>query len=143
MLLNGDQHELGQYVRDVADEMNLRDWTLEVHVRPQDELDEYQASCAVVHLRSYAIISFLDEWPTWTPGRLRQVTCHELLHCHTEKITTVVVHLRERMSVAASQLAERTYRAALEYAVDDIATAWAETLPLPVKDEPKRKKRKG
>ncbi len=132
-LLNGDVHELWVYVRHMADLCGLRDWTVQTLVKSPEDMDELAGSCMVWYLRKSAQISLERGWEEWTPERLREVVCHELLHCHIEQITTHVRHLRGRLSTEAAELANETYSGAMEHAVDGIATAWAVSLPLPVK----------
>lgn len=134
MILDGDKDALGLYVRDIADMMGLRDWTLILAVRPESEMDECAGTCAVHYGRKMATITFAEGWEDRDPEDMRQLTAHELVHCHTEQMTTVVAHLRQFITDSkVSEFAEETYRVAMEHAVDGIARSWAESLPLPVK----------
>lgn len=134
-LLHGDADRLSAYLRTIADLCGLRDWVFEVFVLPGRDLAEHAGTCAVFYGRQRARIEIAEDWPHWTPRGLRQTVVHELIHCHIQQITTVFDHVRSQLADQVSTMSEMTYRVAMEHAVDGIATAWAETLPLPVKEK--------
>lgn len=83
MILNGDRDELGRYVRDLADEMGLRDWYLGVHEGDVTDTD-HGAECDVTYGQKHANISFRGDWPHWEADEVRRLAVHELIHCHIE-----------------------------------------------------------
>lgn len=141
MILNGDHHELGQYVREIADLCGLRDWTVRVDVATAD--DNHAGECAVTYGRKFGTVRLAEDWASEEPDTVRQTVVHELLHMHTEPIFWAVNNAQDVLGTATFTVLEGGVRDALEVAIDGIATAWAETLPLPVKAEPTRKTRKG
>lgn len=114
------------YLRDLADLMGLRDWTVSVHRDPPD--DEHQASCHAVYGRKMAQIQLSENFLESVPDRQRQTLVHELMHAHFGPLN----HLMR------SELTDPGYRAfmlSLEYAIDGIAEEWAKRLPLPPEAE--------
>lgn len=131
-VLKGDRDELGKYVRDMADEMGLRDWTIVLsHAEPDD--DDHGAECDVTYGRKLATITFRDDWVQWDAERIRQLVAHELLHVHTWPMEQRLCDLKDLIGESAYTVASLAFRDALEHAVDGIATEWAATLPLPIK----------
>lgn len=129
--LDGDLHRLGNYVRAMADEMGLRDWYLHI---PADQPTDmtHGAECDVTYGQKVATITFRDDWPTWGADRLRSLVTHELIHCHTWEMEQRIADLRDTLGGPTYELYSLGFRHAHERAVDGIARAWAETLPLPI-----------
>ena len=119
------------YIGLLASLMGLANWTIFRSDEPPSSRDAV-ASMEPIHGRYYAILRigdyFLDRE---SPSEKRNTVVHELLHAHLS-------HLQK---IAEDNLDDRVFPQfllALEYAVDGMAKAWAERLPLP--PEPRRKK---
>jgi hypothetical protein len=81
-----DRKELGRYIRAVADEMGLRDWTFNVVIGdPTADLpgvDYALASIECVDGRKYAVITFHEATRAEPPERLRDTCWDEGLVVH-------------------------------------------------------------
>lgn len=146
MVLNGDRDELGRYVRHVADLCGLRDWHLVIAHKPieqsRDDTDHWDlAYCAVTYGRKKATIGFAEDWAAWSESDLRMVVTHELVHCHVEPMRWALNNVKSVTGPGIYEVISDAFSDAMELAVDAIATAWAETLPLPeIRATTKRKK---
>jgi len=65
------------------------------------------------------------------PKGQRQTLVHELVHCHLERVRLSSLNWTGPLGKKATQMAVDEVHDHIEFAVDAIATAWAETLPLP------------
>lgn len=133
MIFNGDRDELGKYVREMADLCGLRDWTVRVDMDPCDE--DNAGECRVIYGRKYGIVRVSHDWAEKPPEELRNTIIHELLHMHCEPMMWAVNNVQVPLGSVAFGILDGSFRDALEVAVDSIATAWAETLPLPITGE--------
>lgn len=113
------------YVRDIADRLRLRDWTIRVmDDEPEDK--DAAASCQCIYGRKLANIrlagSFLDD----EPAEQRHTVVHELLHCH----------LDDAYWFAYGQLpgdggTREAFVRFFEKGIDGLADAISPLLPLP------------
>lgn len=131
-------HQLiAEYVRDLANRMELRDYSLLVSIAEEDRPDdEERNACAIFTIgRRYVFIWFDPNYVARaTPQELRQTAVHELIHCHFQPAREVAINA----VVAAFKKPGRTallgtYENAQEYGVDAIAEALAPFMPLPPK----------
>lgn len=134
MILDGDRQALGEYVRDVADMMGLRDWTVGIASDPPDDSDA-NAKVDVPFGRRCAMIAFAPIWAERDPEGLRQTVVHELLHCHLWTLDQRHCDLHSVLKESTYAIHHLAHHEALEIAIDSIAQAWAQTLPLPVKSK--------
>lgn len=132
MIFDGDRDELVRYVREMADMMGLRDWMVGIADDPPP--DDANAQVDVPFGRRCAMIRFSSAWSNRDPEELRQTVAHELVHCHIWSLEQRICDIASLVGSDTRNLAENVYRETMELAVDAIATAWAETLPLPVKE---------
>lgn len=125
---------LGGYMRDLADIMGLRDWTISLeHAPPSSEPHDghkVQGECAVNYGRKSATISICPDWPEDDPEEVRRVVVHELLHCHVEPVQWAFNNAANRLGFEAGSVAREAFTDAFEVAIDGIAVAWAESLPM-------------
>lgn len=145
MILGGDRNQLGAYIREIANLMGLRDWRLVLADEPPQtadaddmlrrEDDTAGAYVEVIYGRKLATVSIASTWPQWDPEELRVVVVHELVHCHVEPMRWAFNNVRSITPQTMYQVMYEAFRDAMEPSVDGIATAWAETLPLPIRDE--------
>jgi hypothetical protein len=121
------------YVRCLADEMGLRDWTVHVLDDPPDDRRKVaEADC--VYGRKRINISLSDQFfrldSEKGPDGQRQTLVHELIHAHLAPM-----HLLLHRILPDAQW--EAYQLPMEYAVDGMAEGWARHLPLPSAVEPK------
>ncbi len=123
-----NRHWLEPYVRDMADRMGLRDWKITILDEPSDD-DAAGGQCDLVYGRKVADLKI--RVPS-APEELRHVVVHELLHCHAALLDWNANSIEKALSPQAFDLWHYGFEDAQEIMIDGIATAWAETLPLPV-----------
>jgi hypothetical protein len=134
-----DRKELGRYVRCVADDMGLRDWTLKVDTtgkikrsKKGADGEEWGATCAPIPGRKYATITFADDRRDDDLDDLRQTVVHELVHCHFYGLWDTL--RRDTLDLIDSQQTYDTLIAGverhMEYGVDAVAEAIAPRMPL-------------
>lgn len=141
MIFDGDTGELRRYIRHLADLMGLRDWWFELVIEPlaRDEPDMpssmplAQIDCAFG--RKYAKITFVPGWESGGPEQVRMVAVHELVHAHLSLMGWIADNVHDAIGNIAFNVFRSSLHDAEELAVDAIATAWAERLPLPIRDE--------
>lgn len=133
MILNGDRGELGKYVRELADVMGLRDWTITMRDEPCSE--DCAADIQVTYGRKFASIRFDPDWASEKPETLRATCIHELLHCHLKPTEWALNNAQSALGMLAFGVLSGAYEDALEVAIDGIANEWANTLPLPIRQE--------
>ncbi len=122
---------LNRYVGQLADLMGLSEWRLRLG---DDDADQGNgADVSVIYGMQSATIRFDPEWPDWEPEQLRHYTAHELIHCHTERIDWAVQNIKDGLGHIGWNIFSLSFKDAEEQAIDNIAWAWAQTLPLPVK----------
>lgn len=137
-LMDGDLHVLAEYVREIADKMGLRDWTIHVRQEPVDDSDAC-ADIEIIQGRRSAFLRFDSGWSIGKKEELRNTVIHELLHAHTKPMQWVVNSTQDLLGIPVFSVINNAYSDAEEIAIDSIATAWAEALPLPRTDRSKGK----
>lgn len=132
-IFDGDRDKLLQYIRLIADLCGLKDWEYELDEEPP----ESESADAAIHNwygQRHAQIRLHPKWPDWTPERLRSRIVHELVHSHLHCLEEIVSNLKSTLGEPAYNVASNFFGDLLETATDDIAVAWARTLPLPSAD---------
>lgn len=118
-----------QYVARLANLMGLEGWTFEVQGDPCDK--DNMAEIDAVYGQRFAKVYLSQDWHTFSPELLRDTLVHELVHAHFAPMSELSHDLLD----AAAKKHAKTAKAALSYMeeriVDQIACAWARTLPLP------------
>lgn len=129
-LTNADTNALGHYVGTLAEHMGLWDWTIILDTNPPDgEADTY-AQIKPTFGQRRARLRFAENVRTWPPDRLRRVVVHELVHCHLDRMDTVYNDVARELGPQARRIADATWESEIEDATDNIAEAWARTLPM-------------
>lgn len=141
-VLKGDRDQLGEYLRELADLMGLRDWYLTMsHEEPVD--DTHGAECAVTYGQKAATITFREDWSTWGVEEVRRLAVHELIHCHMESMQWSLNNVKHLVGVTAFNVIGDAFVDSMEVAIDGMAREWAKMLPLPIKKKAdKTRKRK-
>lgn len=120
---------LGRYVRWIANELELRDWTITIDDDPCDEAFAARVECT--EGRKHATISFNERFTTYAPEDQRQTIVHELVHAHLAVCWRMVqTDLVNPLGHEGYGFFCDSYRRAQEYAVDAIADALAKHMPL-------------
>ena len=113
-----------EYVREVANRMELRDWWLFLSHEPANEGCNAQIQC--VRARKSATIRIAPDFHLWSREDQRQTIVHELVHCHFAPFFNVVYRILPKK-------ARELFEEAVEYAVDPLADVIAKGMPLPPK----------
>jgi hypothetical protein len=109
------------------------------HISIEDEPPEDDGPATTWRSNQYnnARLYFGD--PGGDMEELRRSVVHEILHLLTRDWDEAAEALEDQLSPAAWSLASKRLDHEREQAVEAIAGAWAESLPLPVPKEKRRK----
>lgn len=119
------------YIGELAELMGLKDWAIEVNETPIN-VPEQNAHMECVYGRRLGVLRLNVAWPARKPEAQRQSLVHELVHCHLDALCQLVESdIQGVLGQQAYDLLFKAHRRTLEYAVNDIARAWAASLPLP------------
>lgn len=124
----------GQYVRDRADNLGLRDWTFTLKHVALDPDDDALAMIETTYGRRFATITLGYHFHTEKPEIQRHTVVHELLHVWFDQVELPV---REGEAIwalvgkPAGKVLFHQVRNAVEHGVDAIATAISDGFPLP------------
>lgn len=121
----------GLYVRHIANQLGLRDWTITLMHDFAD--DDCMAQVHCIHARKVANIRFATDFHTYTPEQVRHTVVHELTHCHTTHMDKLIEAQSGPLGLQAYEQLCNAWNLAHEYAVDGIADALSMLLPLPNK----------
>jgi len=125
-----DRRELERYVRWVADEMELRDWTIEVSSEPPGR-DDAIATMQPVDGRKLAVMRLCPGFRDREAEDQRHTIVHEILHCHFAAADHAVENdLEGLLGKPADGIFYEAFRRSLEYGIDATAAAVAKHLPL-------------
>lgn len=124
-----DRKALGEYVRTIADAMELRDWHIDLMHDPCE--DEALASISATYGRKRASISFNRSFRDLAPDVQRRTVAHELVHLHLEPACDIVkADLVELLGRPADTVLWLGFKRQIEYGVDALSDAVAKHLPL-------------
>ncbi len=132
-LTSKQRAKLGPYVRDIADLMNLRDWTFQVMHEPIHSSAPHAATITTLYGRHFAHINFAADFATYDPEEQREIVVHELLHCSFSSANALPPRIGDILGLAAAEVLAVFLHEKVELGVDRIANAWAKTMPLPPK----------
>lgn len=125
-----DRDALCGYIREIADQIELRDWTFSLADHP-DEDHETGARIDVTYGRKQAAITLGPDWETFPPEERRQHVVHELIHCHLMPIQWTVNSVQTSLGLTAFEVLNGCLKDNIELATDAIAGALAKHFPLP------------
>lgn len=135
-LMKLSREELGfwaSYMQHLANRMGLSEWELSVNKDTSLDLDEVTAQCKISTSRHAACIGLSRHFIKDASDYERRVTMvHELLHCHLYQI-------EQHLSLAFPEYPQKNHVVLLqaeisrsvEFAIDDMAVAWAKQFPTP------------
>ena len=112
----------GPYVRDVADQMQLRDWFFALMDKPSKK--GLAATLQPVWGRRYAALWLAKDFHKQAPEKQRHTIVHELIHAHFAAMDNP---LQRGMKPSAVGF----YVSAMEYGIDAMADIVAPFMPLP------------
>lgn len=129
---------LGEYLRDLADKLELRDWTVNVEIGkpdtpPRADGKQWGASSESTPGRKQVTVTFPPDVTEWDLDELRQTAAHELVHAHLAPLMEMIrIDLREHLGWPTYSLFCDGTTRWLEFAVE----AWADTVSkhLPLLD---------
>jgi hypothetical protein len=130
--------ELDRYVRYCADVMGLRDWQINVlDERPEEpdtaDPDKFQAIASMTPITGRRIGNFrmLEDLHEHPREEIRVTVAHELIHCHfAHLVETNRIGLLNLLGQQSYDIHMSHFVLITEHAIDAIAHAWAEFLPL-------------
>ncbi len=132
-----DRKALRSYCRDLADKLELRDWWVSTRVGDvggsQDRYDgkTWGASSESVPGQKHVKLTFDPDCRNWDRRDLRQTVAHELIHAHLAPMVEMTrVDLAPHLGQQAYELYDAAFTRHLEFAVDALADAVTEHLPL-------------
>src|SRR6266542_2735122 len=138
--------ELAQYGRTIADAMGMRDWTTTFLSESPTDAEHgltasdglvIQADSIVPPGRALAIIRLSGNlWWTEDLDHLREVICHELLHCRLWPYNRIVDTVRGTLAQQTYDVWNEARRHAEEEVVNALAAGWCVTLPLALPPSP-------
>jgi hypothetical protein len=127
-MLQKDRKALGEYIRWVADRMELRDWEFKLEHEPAAE--DCDAEIRITYGRKLALIYFNSGFREYDAARQAHTVAHEPVHCHLEPACNMVQNdLEKHLSRQADQLFWDAFKRQIEYGVDSLASAIAKSLP--------------
>jgi hypothetical protein len=116
-------------MRWIADEIELRDWTITLADEPCDS--DYTAKINCIEGRKHAVIAFNPEFREMDPDDQRQTIIHELVHAHHAICWRMVQSdLIQPLGQETYNIFADSYRRGMEYCVDAVADALAKHMPL-------------
>lgn len=128
-LTKKERRALGLYVREIADRIELRDWTIAIAHAPCD--DHLEANINVTPGTRHATISFHPDTDERSAAELRETVVHELIHAHIDVCWKMVqTDLAEALGKPTYYVFCDAYRRNMELSVDGLAKALAKHMPL-------------
>lgn len=123
---------LGRYLRDIADQLELRDWTVTHRWSQEPANPNHGADNECIYGQKVVIIRFRYGFENWDPVEQRATIVHELMHA-TRAATWDQVRgdLDGVLGRQADELFTAAYGRQMEYEVEALAQAFARHMPLP------------
>jgi hypothetical protein len=121
---------LAEYLRWVANDLGLRDWTVTLSGEWADDPDA-MAYCECTYGRKLLTVKLGQKWGQYRPEDHRHAIVHECLHAHFDPIRLVLRNLQTNLGDHVYGVAECSLKDAIEWAVDGIAGEIAKHFPLP------------
>ncbi len=116
------RESLLEYVREVADLLELKDWRIQLTDEPSRAGTWFSIASTTNQKSAWMRLAW--NWTELTGTELRRMVIHEMLHLHWEPAWDYVTDcLSSEQTTAFKHMAE--------YSIDGIARAIAEHYPLP------------
>lgn len=125
-----DRQELGKYIRHIANEMELRDWHINLPNKdPQRETAD--AEVRPTYGRKYASIFLRDSIRDMDLEYIRYMIVHELTHLHFAVLQDQAEDdLNHVISSGEEHMFFQNFKRNVEYTIDGCAQAIAKHMPL-------------
>ena len=124
-----DRKELEKYVRFVADDMELRDWTIVLVAEPCEA--RHDATITPTFGQKLAHLRVCKDFRAQHPESQRKTIVHELLHCHWHAAWEMVdTDLEKALGGQGGLLFSAGFNRNAETALDATAAALAKHLPF-------------
>jgi hypothetical protein len=123
---------VGEYIRNMADALGLRDWHLFLKYEPPDDA-ETGAMVVPIEGRKHASIYLCEDFRDLKPENQREYIVHELLHLHFQPACDVIrADLWESNALSFSQHRQvwESFKRLMEYGVDGVTEHIAGFFPL-------------
>lgn len=133
-LLQGEALE--RYMREIADQMGLKDWR--IILETEEPEDGAMGTCETATGQKVATIRIKNHGTD--ADELRNTVVHELLHAHFNAIREPINNVRSAVGDLVYWPIYYGVTDHVELAIDGIATAWAESFPLPIKAKKRKDK---
>jgi hypothetical protein len=121
---------LEAYLATVQEALNLTHWRVSI-AREASDVDAWADIQVTSQAAFTAELRVSHDWWSQSPERQREVMCHEVLHLNSHQTDAVVDNLEKALGEIAWAIFSPQYEDATERAVDHIAKAVAQHLPLP------------
>ncbi len=118
-----------RYARKLAALMGLAGWTIEVSLT--DAGDDNMAEVDCVYGQRIARIALSEHWGSYSDESVRDTLVHELVHVLFAQYSQLAHDLLTAASESAGVVGGAALGCVEEWVVDNIALAWAPSLPLP------------
>jgi len=123
----------GEYLRELADQLALKDWTVVTLESPAEDNCVAQSQCT--YGRKRISISFQVGFDRLPPEEQRQTCIHELLHAHWGAMDQVIHDTKNSQNKDWVLRFSDTIHLHHEYGVDALADVLAEFMPMPPVEE--------
>lgn len=134
--MNDQQHRhFSRYVRDIADRMRLRDWTVTLSDEHPDD-KEADADARVTYGRRCLTLRLARDFAVESPEDQRHTVVHELIHAHLFPIDWTVNSIGNHLPLAALDILKGALSDDIEVGVDALADVIAPFMPLPAQETP-------
>ena len=127
------REQLRDYIRQCADEVGLREWSIRLKPEPPD--NECDAQVAVTEDQHDAAIRVTDEFFEYDTPKQRRIVAHELLHVLTNGMLEVTSSLSPQVPNAAWSVFWSLLNREEELIVDSLSRVLERVLPYPPKWE--------
>lgn len=129
---------IAAHIRWTADQMNLRDWTLQLKWEPAD-IGEEKFSCyakiEVMDTKPIANIWVCDGFVHIPPEEQHRAIVHELVHIHLDRLASIGdEQCKSYLGLVGYEMLGSEMHRAIEQVTEAIASSWSRTLdPIPDK----------
>ena len=130
------QKKTGAYIDELRHAMDLSHW--EINVKVVEHPGDLEEGLGYVDTHPHRLLADIEiqlDLARRGGSDLRQTVCHELVHLHHRRTWDLVRLTLPGPLGFGYDLFWEPFRQSVEEFTDSIATAWAETLPLPSWEE--------
>lgn len=129
-MTKADRKELKRYVRWLANELGLRDWTINLHYGDTDDERSF-AETTTTFGRKIGDISLCEDFRELEPVVQRHTLIHELLHCvFAQEQEFIRSDVKHHLGLPVWNVFFAAYTSMHEYAIDGVTDAIQTKYPL-------------